>query len=132
MTASTASAEPVTPESSPLAEPATTSVPDETSYEPVAGQNSAALALDQNPQREYELPLAETERQWHAFWAPFRSELAARGFVARLEEITGLDYRINKLEAGVYQVGFAYQSDSDKTAHLTQISDATGLDLPQP
>lgn len=130
--ASEASAAPVIPESKPPVEQLAIAKPDETPVEQVVDQNRQAIPVDQDAQEEYELPLPETERHWHEFWAPFRSEIAARGFVARLEEITGLDYRISKLEAGVYQVGFAYQSDSDKTAHLTQISAATGLDLPQP
>ena len=66
---------------------------------------------------------------WHTFWNPFRSEVAATGFVRRLENVTGLDYRIAKVKAGVYEVAFAYQSDDELTANLAQISAATGLDL---
>lgn len=70
------------------------------------------------------------EPQWHEFWSPFRSEIAARGFVSQLEEVTGLDYRIVKVKTGVYQVGFAYDNDQEKQLKLSQISAATGLDLP--
>jgi len=69
--------------------------------------------------------------QWYAFWNPFRSELAAQGFVSRLEKVTGLDYRVVKIEAGVYEVGFAYSDDDERRFKISQISAATGLDLPQ-
>ena len=69
------------------------------------------------------------EASWYAFWNPFRSEIAARGFVAQLEKVTGLDYRIVKVKAGVYQVAFAYADDQERVARLSQIQAATGLDL---
>lgn len=69
------------------------------------------------------------ERQWYAFWSPFRSELAADGFVSQLQRTTGLDYRVVKLKPGVYEVAFAYFDDNDIQDKLTQISTATGLEL---
>ncbi len=71
----------------------------------------------------------EIEMRWYSFWNPFRSEIAAKGFVSQLEEVTGLDYRIVKVEAGVYEVAFAYIDDTERTNKLEQISTATGLDL---
>ena len=71
------------------------------------------------------------DTQWHAFWNPFRSRIAAQGFVARLEEVTGLDYRIEKVDVGVYEVAFAYADDTERTWKLSQISAATGLELPE-
>ena len=44
--------------------------------------------------------LAE-EIKWHAFWNPFRSEIAANGFVSQLEEVTGFDFRVVKIKTGV-------------------------------
>lgn len=73
---------------------------------------------------------ALTEMQWYSFWNPFRSEIAANGFVSRLEKVTGLDYRIVKIKTGVYEVAFAYDDDTERRTKLTQISAATGLDLP--
>lgn len=73
----------------------------------------------------------DADRHWHEFWNPFRSEIAARGFVSQLEKVTGLDYRIIKVKAGVYQVGFAYANDAERHVKLSQISAATGLDLTQ-
>jgi len=35
-----------------------------------------------------------------------------------------------KIKAGVYEVTFAYQNDSERRTKLSQISSATGLDLP--
>ena len=69
------------------------------------------------------------EEHWYAFWSPFRSEIAANGFVSRLQETTGMDYRVVKLKPGVYEVAFAYSDDNDIQDKLTRISTATGLDL---
>lgn len=74
------------------------------------------------------LPVPQEER-WYAFWSPFRSEIAANGFVSQLQRTTGLDYRIVKVKPGVYEVAFAYADDSDIQNKLAQISTATGLDL---
>ena len=65
--------------------------------------------------------------RWYAFWSPFRSEIAANGFVDRLQRVTGLDYRVVKLKPGVYEVAFAYKDDREIMANLSQISAATGL-----
>ena len=70
------------------------------------------------------------DMQWYSFWTPFRSQIAAGGFVARLEEVTGLDYRVVKIKAGIYEVAFAYGNDDERRNKLSQISAATGLDLP--
>ncbi len=69
--------------------------------------------------------------QWYPFWSPFRSEVAANGFVDQLQRVTGLDYRVVKVKPGVYEVAFAYADDGEITANLSQISAATGLELPE-
>lgn len=69
------------------------------------------------------------EERWYAFWSPFRSEIAANGFVSRLQETTGIDYRIVKVKTGVYEVAFAYSDDNDIQDKLERISAATGLDV---
>ena len=74
---------------------------------------------------------AVVEPQWYAFWSPFRSEIAANGFVDQLQRVTGLDYRVVKVKPGVYEVAFAYEEDQEITANLSQISAATGLQLPE-
>jgi hypothetical protein len=71
------------------------------------------------------------EPRWYSFWNPFRSKIAANGFVSRLESVTGIDYRVVKVKAGVYEVAFAYYDDDEKETKLSQISTATGLDLPE-
>ena len=76
-------------------------------------------------------PVLDTPQSWYAFWSPFRSELAANGFVAQLQSVTGLDYRVVRVKPGVYEVAFAYENDDDISANLTQITAATGLELPQ-
>lgn len=75
-------------------------------------------------------PVIQTELQWYSFWNPFRSEIAARGFVSRLEKVTGLDYRVVKIKIGVYEVAFAYDDDMERRTKLMQIAAATGLELP--
>jgi len=101
--------------------------------EPVA--ESAAENVVQHTAGSVEAPadpqdIFNAELRWHEFWNPFRSEIAARGFVSQLEKVTGLDYRISKVETGVYQVGFAYTSDEERRSKISLISSATGLDLP--
>ena len=70
------------------------------------------------------------DAQWYSFWNPFRSEIAANGFVAQLEKVTGLDYRVVRVKTGVYEVAFAYNDDTERREKLSQISAATGLNLP--
>lgn len=71
-----------------------------------------------------------TELQWYAFWSPFRSNIAANGFVTQLQRVTGMDYRIVKSKTGVYEVAFAYKDNNERQQKLALISSATGLDLP--
>ena len=75
-------------------------------------------------------PAIQDELQWYSFWNPFRSEIAARGFVTQLEKVTVLDYRVVKVKTGIYEVAFAFDSDVERRTKLSQISAATGLDLP--
>ena len=74
-------------------------------------------------------PETVADEHWYAFWSPFRSEIAANGFVSKLQETTGIDYRVVKVRAGVYEVAFAYSDDADIEAKLQRISVATGLEL---
>lgn len=67
---------------------------------------------------------------WFAFWSPFRSELAANGFVSQLQRSTGMDYRVVKVKTGIYEVAFAYDDDADIENKLAAISAATGLEMP--
>jgi hypothetical protein len=72
----------------------------------------------------------QPEPSWYSFWNPFRSEIAANGFVAQLERVTGMDYRVVKVKTGVYEVAFSYFDDDERRTKLSQIAAATGLDLP--
>lgn len=45
--------------------------------------------------------------------------------------MTGLDYRVVKIKPGIYEVAFAYADDTDIPINLSQISAATGLDMPE-
>ena len=75
------------------------------------------------------IPAAIVEENWYAFWSPFRSEIAANGFIDKLQSTTGIDYRVVKVKTGVYEVAFAYVDDADIENKLARISDATGLDM---
>jgi hypothetical protein len=77
------------------------------------------------------VPVPVDTQQWFAFWSPFRSELAASGFVAQLQRVTGLDYRVVKVKPGKYEVAFSYADETDIPLNLSQISAATGLELPE-
>jgi len=97
--------------------------------------------LPEEPQAERSLPdpvllpaedisALPDEVKWHSFWNPFRSEIAANGFVGQLEEVTGFDFRVVKIQTGVYEVAFAYKDDIERRSKLSQIASATGLELP--
>ncbi len=90
--------------------------------EGVMEETSEFIAVD--------LPV-EKDLKWHAFWNPFRSRIAAEGFVGQLEKVTGLDYRVIKIETGVYEVAFGYEDDAERDDKMSLIASATGLDLPQ-
>ncbi len=76
-------------------------------------------------------PVAEPpgEPRWHPIWNPFRSELSARGFAARLEGLTGLEYRVTQISLGSYQVAFAHMDDAERQTNLARIEATTGLRL---
>ena len=100
-----------------IPEPVDAEAPAESTIEPAARAIEPA-APDAQPQ------------QWYAFWSPFRSEIAANGFIAQLQRVTGLDYRVVKVRTGVYEVAFAYSDDDEILSNLSRISAATGLVLP--
>jgi hypothetical protein len=79
---------------------------------------------------EIDIP-SDDVSQWHSFWNPFRSEIAANGFASRLRSVTGIDYRVVRLEPGSYQVAFAYADDEERRSKISQIESATGLNLPE-
>ena len=102
---------------------------------PAAASDTPAAAVEDTVPNDTppEPPATETAvtQQWYAFWSPFRSQVAANGFVDQLQRVTGLDYRVVKVKPGVYEVAFAYEDDQEITANLSQISAATGLQLPE-
>lgn len=82
------------------------------------------------PEPEAIIPEEPEPPRWHAFWSPFRSQIAANGFISQLQTVTALDYRVVAIKPGVYEVAFAYQDDAEIAESLAQISAATGLDVP--
>ena len=50
--------------------------------------------------------------------------------MSRLETVTGFDYRVIKIDNGVYEVAFAYTDAIERDAMLAAIASTTGLELP--
>lgn len=96
---------------------------------PAARETAPVAAGDNEIGAPVATELSAQEMHWQSFWDPFHSKIAADGFVAQLEKVTGLDYRVMKLQRGTYEVAFAYANDGDRQARLSQISAATGLEL---
>ena len=121
--------------SSGTADVSQVTVPDLEVTDPELVARDAALVeqvFAPEAERQEVLPVAAEpviEEHWYAFWSPFRSEIAAQGFVARLQETTGIDYRVVRVKTGVYEVAFAYTDDGDIQAKLDRIASATGLDM---
>ena len=110
-------------ETTPITESPTTVEPAvEADKEPII-EPTIEMAVESLP------PQPQTEH-WYAFWSPFRSELAANGFVSQLQRTTGMDYRVVRLKPGVYEVAFLYDGEDDIETKLVAISAATGLDMP--
>ena len=113
---------------SPAREPPGVAVPEAGSPDNPPSGAMPAIA-DGNAAQELSAAAGPNEPEWHAIWTPFRTEIAARGFVSRLENVTSLDYRVAKLGSGAYQAAFAYRDPAERDAGLAQIAAATGLDL---
>jgi len=111
------------PEAEP--EPQVEAVPE---AQPEAAQASAAATTVEAAAPPLVVP---PEQHWYAFWSPFSSEIAANGFVAQLQRVTGFDYKVVKQKAGVYEVALAYSDDVEIPQMLEQISAATGLNIPE-
>jgi len=121
----------------PPAGPPAPAIPDETSIEPApkpeqlptaiaaAVEITEVVAPDAIPAPPQEV----VKPEWRTFWTPFRSRVAAEGFVGRLESLTGLDYRVAKEDIDKYHVQFAYRGEAELDSHLATISAATGLEL---
>ena len=123
----------VEPVATAKSEPASASVSAAAEAPPAVAATEAPAQSDAKPEESTLVDgtaAADVLPQWHAFWSPFRTEIAADGFVTQLERVTGLDYRVVKVETGVYEVAFAYGDDDEIIENMAQISAATGLQLP--
>ncbi|MEL7449601.1 MAG: hypothetical protein AAFN78_10350 [Pseudomonadota bacterium] len=67
--------------------------------------------------------------QWEPVWQAFAARRSAEGFSQRLASLTGLDYRVEKLAPGRYQVEVGYVSEPERALALSRIEEATGLVL---
>lgn len=65
----------------------------------------------------------------HLFWSPFRSEWSAQGFARRLSSATQVPVEVVDAGPGHYRVGFSYQDETDRLAHIERIETITGLQL---
>ncbi len=72
-------------------------------------------------------PIPPPQPRWHVFWRPFRSEFSANGFAERLQQATGMDFRVMRIAPGRYEVAFAYLDEEQRRSRLAQIAAATGL-----
>ena len=124
--ASPMAAEPV--EAEPVAVPVPAAPIEQTPMEQVAIDETADEILEQIPAPTS--PMTSPAENWFAFWSPFRSELAANGFITQLQRETGMDYRVVKIKPGVFEVAFAYDGEADIETKLATISQATGLEMP--
>jgi len=118
----------------PVLEPVPEPLPDPLPV--AASEPEPVAAFEPSPETEALIeqifnpgPEELAEENWYAFWSPFRSEIAANGFVSKLQETTGIDYRVVKVKTGVYEVAFAYIDDADIQDKLARISNATGLNM---
>ena len=96
----------------------------------VESADEMAEGTDKEMVAETQSPPPPPVEHWYAFWSPFRSELAANGFVSQLQRTTGMDYRVVRVKPGVYEVAFAYEAENDIESKLAAISAATGLEMP--
>lgn len=117
------------PEPEPVPEPGPETVLASSPIKDEPITEAVALAPPIPEAQPIPMPQASTEH-WFAFWSPFKSELAANGFVSQLQRTTGLDYRVVRLKPGVYEVAFAYEDEADIETKLAAISAATGLEMP--
>lgn len=72
---------------------------------------------------------ADPELEWFPVWDPFHSELSANAFARRLEQVTGLDYRVIRTDRAQYRVVVGYASEEQRIANLAAIEEATGLTI---
>ncbi len=91
------------------------------------GRETVAEAPPEPPPPRLEMP--PPQPRWHVFWNPFRSEFSANGFAERLQQSTGMDFRVTRVGPGRYEVAFAYLDEAERESRLSRISAATGLHL---
>lgn len=125
--------EPDSPDIAQVPEPTPEPIQSMIPKQPAAEQPAVTTSQPTPPATpvEVEQAVAPLALQWHSFWSPFGSQIAATGFVSRLETLTGFDYRIVKVRTGVYDVAFAYTDESERLDKLSMIASAAGLDLPE-
>ncbi len=93
---------------------------------PAGSRPVAETSPEPTPPR---LDMPPPQPRWHVFWNPFRSEFSANGFAERLQQATGMDFRVTRVGPGRYEVAFAYVDEAQRQSGLTRIAAATGLHL---
>lgn len=59
-------------------------------------------------------------------WAPFHSQMSAKGFAARLSRALDHDFRVERRAAGAYEVVFDAATPAERDALLNEIAELTG------
>ena len=80
-------------------------------------------------QADVDVALAQAELPdpvFHAVWSPFRSERSATGFASTLSARLNREFRVVRLSAGRYEVGFDYSSDQELLYVLDSVLEFTG------
>ncbi len=87
--------------------------------------DSVRPAPVKDEQPEPASPAPET-RYFQVAWSPFRSEASARGFARHLQVQTGHEFRVLKAAPGKYEVGFAFDTEEERTTRLDAVRQLTG------
>jgi hypothetical protein len=96
---------------------------------PVVVASDGLLETENAPVEAVPAPADDEIGAWYAFWTPFRSEVSANGFAARLGRDTDREYRVIRTGPGEYRVAFFHTDDNDRRARLVEIEQVSGLVL---
>lgn len=72
---------------------------------------------------------ADAQAGEQTVWAPFHSEMSARGFAQRLSQSLHHPFRVERRGPGRYQVVFGYGNDAERQTLLDRAAELTGLPL---
>jgi hypothetical protein len=70
-----------------------------------------------------------TEPEWQVFWAPFQTEIAAKGFAKRIAKSSGVAVQVIKQDTLKYVVAFPYTNASERKTRARAIEQAFGMKI---